>query len=67
MAGNIVLNSTSGFRDEEMPSLGSGGQEWTHVLNSGSHSTEGMVGDRLAEDMKLVWISLSQNEREGCR
>ena len=37
MAGNIVLNSTSGFRDEEMPSLGSGGQGWTHVLNSGSH------------------------------
>lgn len=58
-----MLNSTSGFRDEEMPSLGSGGQEWTHVLNSGSHSTEGMVGDRLAEDMAGVDIFFPERER----
>lgn len=67
MAGNIVLNSTSGLREEEMPSLGSGGQGWTHVLDSGSPGTEGMVGNGLAENMKLVWISFSQNEIEGCR
>lgn len=66
MAGNIVLNSTSGFRDEEMPSLGSGGQGWTHVLNNGSHS-RGHGWEWISRGHEVGVDIFSQNEREGCR